>query len=144
MANLKKAGTNLLRNPYLNFYKFKNPKFQTYIYRIFGIMENGGQMNKDELLNRTLEELGKRYPQGLYEFLFKHRPDLYRQLVGLEDKIDQTYLNANASIYQFKAVLREYWTFHMIAIKEFKQVGQLEMNVLINARQEMEEERIRA
>ena len=98
-------------------------------------------MNKDELLNRTLEELGKRYPQGLYEFLFKHRPDLYRQLVGLEDKIDQTYLNA--SIDQLKAVLREYWVFHMRAIREFRQVGQLGLN-LPQAREEMTEERIRA
>jgi hypothetical protein len=32
----------------------------------------------------------------------------------------------------------------MTGIKEFKQVGQLEMNVLIKARKEMLDERIRA
>ena len=100
-------------------------------------------MNKDELLNRTLEELGKRYPQGLYEFLFKHRLDLYRQLTELEDRIDQTYLNPNASIDQLKGALSEYWKLHMKAIREFKQVEQLDLN-LIQARQEMSEERIRA
>jgi hypothetical protein len=100
-------------------------------------------MNKDELLNRTLEELGKRYPQGLYEYLYKHRPDLYRQLVDLEDKIDQAYLNPNASIDQLKAVLREYWAFHMTTIREFKQKGQLGLN-LPQARKEMIDERIRA
>src|SRR3990172_569063 len=101
-------------------------------------------MTKEEMLSRTLEDLNKRYPIGLYEYLYKHRPDLYKRLLDLEDRIDQTYLNPNASIDQLKAVLREYWKFHMTGIKEFKQVGQLEMNVLIKARKEMLDERIRA
>jgi hypothetical protein len=99
---------------------------------------------KEHILNEVLRLLSEKYPIGLYEYLYKYRPDLYRQLVDLEDRIDQAYLNPNASIDQLKAVLREYWAFHMTGIKEFKQVGQLEMNVLIKARKEMLDERIRA
>lgn len=100
-------------------------------------------MTKEELLSRALEDLGKRYPVGLYEFLFKYCPDLYQQLLKLEDRIDQAYLNPNASIYQLKAVLREYWAFHMAAIKEFKHIGQLDLD-LSQIRQKMIGERIRA
>jgi len=99
--------------------------------------------DKEYILQETLRLLGEKYPIGLYEYLYKYRPDLYIQLVNLENGIDQTYLNPNASIDQLKAVLREYWTFHMRAIKEFKQRGQLGLN-LPQARQEMIEERIRA
>ena len=100
-------------------------------------------MTKEELINRTQEDLDKRYPIGLYEYLFKYRPDLDRQLIELWDRIDQAYLNPNVSIDQFKVVLREYWTFHMAAIKEFKQVWKLDLN-LSQIREEMTEERIRA
>ena len=92
----------------------------------------------------TLGLLGEKYPVGLYEFLYKHKPDLYWQLVDLEDRIDQAYLNPSASTDQLKAVLREYWTFHMTAIREFKQAEQLDLNLLIKAREEMAEKRIKA
>lgn len=100
-------------------------------------------MTKEELLKRALEDLGKKYPVGLYEFLFKHRPDLYKRLVDLENRIDQTFLNPHAFIDQLKAVLREYWRFHMVAIKEFKQTTELDLK-LREARQEMADERIGA
>ena len=100
-------------------------------------------MTKEELLTRTLEDLGKQYSIGLYEFLFKHHPDPYRQLIDLEDRIDQTYLNPSASIDQLKAVLREYWTLHMTTIEEFMQRVQLNLNPL-QVKEEMAEERIRA
>jgi hypothetical protein len=100
-------------------------------------------MTKEELLNRALGDLGKRYPIGLYEYLYKHRPDLYRSLIELENSIDQIYPDSNASIDQLKAVLRDYWTFHMTAIREFKQLGQLDLD-LSQVRQEMADERIRA
>ena len=99
--------------------------------------------DKEHILNEVLRLLSEKYPVGLYEFLYKHKPDLYWQLVDLEDRIDQAYLNPSASTDQLKAVLREYWTFHMTAIKEFKQIGELSLN-LSQARQEMVEERIRA
>ncbi len=59
-------------------------------------------MTKDEILTRLMDDLNKRYPVGLYEYLFKHCPDLYKQLLDLEDRIDQTYLDPNASIDQLK------------------------------------------
>ena len=103
-------------------------------------------MTKEELLTRALEDLGKRYSIGLYEFLFKYLPDLYKQLVDLENRVDQTYLNPLESISHLKAVLRDYWTFHIKSIKEFKQdetrVAQLDLN-LVKIRDEMTEERER-
>lgn len=98
-------------------------------------------MSKEELLTRALEDLGKRYPIGLYEYLFKHRPEKYKQLLELEDRIDVAYLTG--TLDSLKSVLREYWTFHMAVIKEFKQAEQLGLN-LSQVRQEMTEERVRA
>lgn len=99
---------------------------------------------KEAILTEVLRLLREKYPIGLYEYLFKHRPDLDQQRLALEDRIDQSYLNPNISIDQLKAVLREYWTFHMTAIREFKQAGQLDLNLVAKARQEMAEERVRA
>lgn len=87
--------------------------------------------------------LNERYPKGLYEFIYKYRPELDKQLLDLWERIDQTYLDPNASIDQLKAVLRDYWTFHMTTIKKFKQVAKLDLN-LRKAREEMTEERIGA
>jgi hypothetical protein len=100
-------------------------------------------MTKEALLNRTLEDLGKQYPVGLYEYIFKCRCDLYGQLVDLENRVDRIYLDPNADIDQLKAVLRDYWKLHITAIKEFTNIGQLAFNLSV-ARQEMQEERIRA
>lgn len=98
---------------------------------------------KERIIKEVLRLLGEKYPSGLYEYLFKHCPDLYKQLLDLEDRIDQTYLNPNASIDLLKMVLREYWTLHMAVIREFKQTGQSGLD-LSQAKQEMTEERIRA
>ena len=98
---------------------------------------------KEAILKEVLRPLGEQYTIGLYEYLYKHCPDLYKQLLELEDRIDQAYLNSDAPIDQLKAVLREYSTFHMAAIKEFKQTGKLDLN-LSHVRQEMTEERVRA
>ena len=98
-------------------------------------------MNKDELLTRTLDELRQRYPIGLYEFLFRHRPDLYKQLLDLEDRIDRAFLSG--TVGELKAVLRDYWRLHMQAIEEFKKINQLGLN-LLKAREEMLGERVRA
>ena len=100
-------------------------------------------MTKEELLTRTLEDLGKQYSIGLYEFLFKYLPDLYKQLIDLENRVDQTYLNPNESIDQLKAVLREYWQFHISAIIEFKQIPEIDINIA-RTREEMTEERMRS
>ena len=97
--------------------------------------------DKELILKEVLRLLNEKYPIGLYEYLFKHRSSLYMQLIDLEERIDQAFLYE--TVDDLKAVLREYWTFHMTAIKEFKQIGELSLN-LSQARQEMVEERIRA
>ena len=96
---------------------------------------------KDRILKEVLRLLNEKYPIGLYEYLFKYRPDLYKQLLDLEDRIDQAYINPNASIDQLKAVLREYWTFHIKAIQLFNTDNSFENN-LVEARKEMLEERV--
>jgi hypothetical protein len=94
--------------------------------------------DKDFILEETLRLLNKRYPIGLYEYLYKHRPDLDTQLLELWDRIDKAFLSG--TIPELKAVLREYWTFHMKVIKEFKQT---DLN-LSQVRKEMNEERIQS
>jgi hypothetical protein len=85
-------------------------------------------MTREELLTRLMDDLNKRYPIGLYEYLYEHCPELHNELLNLEDRIDQTSLNPSASIDQLKAVLREYWTFHMKAIKESTRIGKLDLS----------------
>jgi len=97
--------------------------------------------DKELILKEVLRLLNEKYPIGLYEYLFKHRSSLYMQLIDLEERIDQAFLYE--TIGDLKAVLREYWTFHITAIKEFKQIGELSLN-LSQTRQEMVEERVRA
>ena len=101
---------------------------------------------KQHILNEVLRLLSEKYPIGLYEYLYKHRPELYKQLLDIEGRFDQTYLNPLESISHLKAVLRDYWTFHIKSIKEFKQdetrVAQLDLN-LVKIRDEMTGERER-
>lgn len=96
---------------------------------------------REELLKRTLEDLGKIYPPGLYEYLYKQRREAYEELLHLEERIDGSFLSG--SIEVLKAALRDYWQFHTTAIKEFKNIDQLSFD-LPKARQEMIEERIKA
>lgn len=98
-------------------------------------------MSKEELLKRTLEDLGKQYPIGLYEYLFKHRHEVYSELTRLEEAVDRAFLSG--TVGELKAVLRDYWKLHIEAIKEFKEVGQSDFNLPV-ARKEMQEERLRA
>ena len=97
---------------------------------------------KEAILKEVLRLLGERYPCGLYEFIYKYKPELYNKLTCLENEIDRGYLDDSVTIEGFKAILREYWKFHMEAIQEFNQAG-LILN-LAKAKQEMAEERIRA
>ncbi len=96
---------------------------------------------KEAIIKEVLRLLGEKYPVGLYEYLFKHRPELYKKLQHLEDRIDQAFLSA--TIQGLKAILRDYWTLHIMAIKEFKEIDQLDFNLPV-ARKELQENRIRA
>lgn len=98
---------------------------------------------KAAILQEVLRLLEEKYRPGLYEYLFKYREDAYKRLLALEDGIDRAYLTPGIDEEGFKAILREYWKLHIIAIKEFKQVDQLDLNIP-QARQEMTAERVRA
>lgn len=98
---------------------------------------------KEKILKEVLRLLGEKYPIGLYEYLYKRCPDLYNELILIEHDIDRSFLSDSVSIDEFKAILRDYWKLHMIAIREYKKADQLNFN-LPKAREEMIEERIRA
>lgn len=98
-------------------------------------------MDKEELLKRTLEDLGKIYIDGLYEYLYECHREVYNEIIRLEEEIDQAFLSR--TVGELKAVLRAYWKLHIQAIKEFKSSDQLDFNPL-KARKEIAEERIRA
>lgn len=97
-------------------------------------------MTKDELLQKTLEDLNTQYPIGLYEFLFKNRTELYKQLQSTENNIDTAYLTGTVS--ELKSSLRTYWAIHMKAIEIFKNSGQSGID-FTKVREEIEEERSR-
>ncbi len=99
-------------------------------------------MNKKEhILRQTLRLLNGKYPLGLYEWLYKYRRDEYDEIFNLVDEIDHIY--KVGSVDEFKAILREYWTCHMQAIRDFEEADQLDFNVN-DARQELDEERLPA
>lgn len=94
---------------------------------------------KESIIKEVLRLLGEKYPIGLYEYLFKHHREGYKELLRLEDRIDTAYLKG--TVEELKAVLREYWRFHMQVIKEFEKADKFNLSA---ARVEMTEERIRA
>jgi hypothetical protein len=94
---------------------------------------------KESILKEVLRLLGEKYPIGLYEYLFKNQREGYKELLRLEDRIDMAYLIG--TVEELKAVLREYWRFHIKVIKEFEKADKFNLSA---ARVEMTEERIRA
>jgi len=86
--------------------------------------------NKKEKENRidgTLKLLAERYPIGLYEYLFKYQPDLYRRIRDLEDEVDNAFLYRTTE--DLKQILREYWVLHMEAIGEFENQDDLDLKI---------------
>lgn len=96
---------------------------------------------KEEALKEILRLLSDRYPMGLYEYLFRHRGELYKQLLKLEERLDKALLSG--TVEETKAALRDYWVLHMKAIKEFKQATKSELD-LSQAREQMKQERLKA
>ncbi len=77
---------------------------------------------KEKLLSIAFELLGEKYPQGLYEWLYKYRPEIQRAISGLEDKMNDNFMTGG-SVKDLKALLRAYWVVHMKAIKDFSECG---------------------
>ena len=98
---------------------------------------NNYTQEKDKIIDETLNLLAERYPIGLYEYLFKYQPDMYKKLRELEDEISRDY--ENKSIEDLKEVLKEYWTLHMEAIGEFENQDDLDLKVS-EVKQQIQEE----
>ncbi|SRR5579884_214987 len=98
-------------------------------------------MEKENLLKRTLEDLARIYPIGLYEYLFKYNVDTYNHLLYMESRIDRAFLSG--TIAELKVILREYWKIHILAMKEFEKIDQSRLDIP-KVRKEMDEERTRA
>jgi len=83
--------------------------------------------DKEFILEEILNLLAERYPIGLYEYLFKYQPEMYRRMRELETDADNAFLYM--TIEDLKEVLREYWVLHMEAIKEFEKQDELKFSV---------------
>ena len=82
---------------------------------------------KENIIDETLRLLSDRYPIGLYEYLFKYQPEMYKKLRELEDEISNDYLSKSTE--DLKEFLREYWVIHMTCIKEFENQDDLDLEV---------------
>jgi len=96
---------------------------------------------KEHILHEVFELLNERYPMGLYEYVYKYRPEVFRIKDSLEYRIDEVFLTG--SVNELEAVLREYWTLHVEMIREFDSIehSQLELSL---ARKEYVEQRLQA
>ena len=99
------------------------------------------RMDKDHVLKETFRLLNERYPIGLYEYLYKFQPDLYKELQDIEKDIDKAYLTA--TIKELKASLRGYWTFHIEVIELFKNSDKHSLDIS-RVREEISEDRVMA
>ena len=71
-------------------------------------------MTKGELLKKTIKDLEKIYPEGLYEFVFNNE-ELDSEFWELDKMINSAVKNGTTE--ELKSVLREYWQFHVDAIR---------------------------
>ena len=78
---------------------------------------------KEKLLDITFNRLSEKYPSGLYDWLYKNKLEVYRQIYELEDRINDNF-NTNGTVKELKAILRVYWIEYMKAISYFKEGGQ--------------------
>ncbi len=77
--------------------------------------------SKEFIVKEILRLLNEKYPIGLYGFLYSYHSDLSKQLQEIEEEIDNAYLNG--TVEGLKQALREYWVFHMRAMRIFKAAG---------------------
>ena len=103
------------------------------------LVEDSSQ--KQHILHEVFELLNERYPMGLYEYVYKYKPEISKIKDSIEERIDEAFLTSTVDV--FKAVLREYWALHMEMIREFKNTehSQLELSL---ARKEYVEQRLQA
>jgi hypothetical protein len=75
-----------------------------------------GMNVKERLLHVAFNRLAEIYPCGLYEWLDKQGGE---EISQLEERINQNFRN-EGSADDLKSLLREYWTCHIQAIREFE------------------------
>jgi hypothetical protein len=75
---------------------------------------------REKCLKNALRYLNKQYPLGFYEDLYDCSPELYRELLELEEKVESFFLDSNRSLDEFKAALKEYEYFHVKAFLELE------------------------
>ncbi len=79
------------------------------------------KLDKETLLNKTLEELDKHLIRSgisdFYSWLFSYKRGLFSQIRTVESKI--IYFQSG-DIEAYKELLREYWKLHMEGIKAYK------------------------
>jgi len=98
---------------------------------------NNNTQEKEIIIDKTLNLLAERYPIGLYEYLFKYQPDMYKKLRELEDEVDNTFLYKSTE--DLKEVLKEYWHLHVEGIEEFENQDDLDLRVS-EVKQQIQEE----
>jgi hypothetical protein len=72
------------------------------------------------ILKEVIRLLSEKYINGLYDFLYKSRFNVYRELLEIEEKINRSFVSDTVSLKEFKSLLRDYWVVHIKAIKELK------------------------
>jgi len=87
-------------------------------------MNQKTQINKENLVAITLDELCKYYTQGLYAMLDEHYPELNDRFNASEAKIHRLVHSGN--VKDLKKALEGYWYLHMELIgraEKIKKVG---------------------
>ncbi|GIW60654.1 MAG: hypothetical protein KatS3mg087_1720 [Patescibacteria group bacterium] len=75
---------------------------------------------KNIILKEVIRLLSEKYINGLYDFLYNSRFNVYRELLEIEEKINRSFVSDTVSLKEFKSLLRDYWVVHIKAIKELK------------------------
>ena len=77
---------------------------------------------KESILDEVISLLSDKYPPGLYDWLYKYRPAVYKSISDLEDRVNSNFVHGG-SIEELKTILRVYWVNHIQATRDFKKSG---------------------
>ena len=76
------------------------------------------QDNPDGLIDRTLREINEAWEPGTVEWIKANRPDEWRKLLTLEQRINRMALGGNLN--GLRGGLNEYQSLILAMVKEFK------------------------
>lgn len=95
-------------------------------------------MTKQEMIERTLEQLNHYYPHGLYEWMFKENKSDYKQLIDIENGIDELILRDGSDI-ELKNLLITFWYIHKKNIEKFNNCKGGDFNYIEVRKQRLEQ-----